>query len=109
MTWEELVALLISTGEMVHVIRGDGADAVSLQLPPAGWFVSMRTSGELSVGVYEGEENRLVGTRVLPLGEIDPDMLRAEVAEVRAKQIAAFITRDFWPPADESPPRPRRW
>ncbi len=32
MTWEEIVTLLISYQQSVHVIRGDGLDAVSLQL-----------------------------------------------------------------------------
>ena len=36
MTWEENTDLLITFGEKVHVIRGDNADAVSLQLVPAG-------------------------------------------------------------------------
>ena len=39
MAWEEIADLLITFGEKVHVIRGDNAEAVSLQLVPAGWFV----------------------------------------------------------------------
>ena len=60
MTWEEITDLLIPFGEKVHVIRGDDADAVSLQLVPAGWFVSIKSSGVLNTGTYEGKENRLV-------------------------------------------------
>lgn len=108
MTWEQLVALLIETGENVHVFRAEGADAVSLQLPPAGWFVSMKVTGELNVGVYEGDDHRLVGTRVVAFGEITPDALRAEVAEVRAKQFAALFAKDLWPLSGKPPNSPRR-
>jgi hypothetical protein len=109
MTWEELVTLLIETGENVHVVRAEGADAVSLQLPPAGWFVSMKATAELNVGVYEGADNRLVGTRVVALEEVAADGLRAEIAELRAKQFAALFAKDFWPRSSEPPDHPKRW
>lgn len=109
MTWEEVVSLLISTGSKVHVVRGDGADAVSLQLPPAGWFVSMKSTGALNVGVYEGEDNRLVGTRVVTLDELTPELLRAEVEEVRAKQVAANFAEQFWSPSTDPKQPPKRW
>lgn len=109
MTWEELVTLLIETGEKVHIVRAEGADAVSLQLPPAGWFASMKATGELNVGVYEGADNRLVGTRVVALAALDPDVLRAEVAEVRSRQFSALFAKDFCPPSIEPPDSPRRW
>ncbi len=109
MTWEQLVTLLIETGENVHVVRAEGADAVSLQLPPAGWFVSMKATGKLNVGVYEGDDNRLVGTRVVALGDVTPDALRAEVAEVRARQFSALFAKDFWPPLGDPPDSARRW
>ena len=109
MTWEEVVSLLISTGSKVHVVRGDGADAVSLQLPPIGWFVSMKASGALNVGVYEGDDNRLVGTRTVPLDELTREVLRAEVEEVRAKQIAAIFAQEFWSPSTDPPGPPKRW
>ena len=109
MTWEEVVSLLISTGANVHVVRAEGADAVSLQLPPAGWFVSMKETGALNLGVYEGDDNRLVGTRTLPLEEVTPEFLRAEVEEVRAKQVAAIFAQEFWSPSTDPPEPPKRW
>ena len=94
MTWEEIADLLITFGEKVHVIRGDNADAVSLQLVPAGWFVSIKSSGVLNMGTYEGKENRLVGTRTIPFAELKPEFLRHEVHKVMAAQVAAFLDSD---------------
>ncbi len=36
MTWEELTEILISFGERVYVVHGDGLDAVSLQVGAGG-------------------------------------------------------------------------
>lgn len=94
MTWEEIVALLISFGEKVHVIRGDNADAVSLQLVPVGWFVSIKSSGVLNTGTYEGEDNRLVGKRTIPFAELTPEFLRQEVQKTTAEQVASFLDSD---------------
>ena len=91
MTWEELVTLFISCQQAVHVIRGDGLDAVSLQCAPAAWFVSIKSSGELNVGIYEGDELRLVGTRTIPLAELEPNFLRREIEEALGKQILSFL------------------
>ena len=91
MTWEELLSLLSSFGEKLHVIRGDESDAVSLQVVPFAWFVSIKSSGVLNVGTYEGDENRLVGTRSIPLAELTPEFVRAEVAEALGKQIEALL------------------
>ncbi len=91
MTWEEFVTLFISYQQAVHVIRGDGLDAVSLQLAPAAWFVSIKSSGSLNIGVYEGDELRLVGTRTIPLAELEPTFLRREIEEALGKQIAALL------------------
>ncbi len=109
MTWEELVTLPIETGENVQIVRAEGADAVSLQLPPVGWFVSMKTTAELNVGIYQGVDNCLVGTRVVALEEVAPDALRAEIAEVRAKQFAALLAKNFWPRSSKPPDNPKRW
>lgn len=109
MTWEEIVELLISFGEKVHVIRGDNADAVSLQLVPVAWFVSMKSSGVLNTGIYEGEDNRLVATRTIPFAEITPEFLRQEVANALAKQVASLLDpealRDY---LDRLEPKSRR-
>lgn len=94
MTWEEITDLLISFGEKVHVIRGNDADAVSLQLAPAGWFVSMKSSGVLNIGAYEGEDNRLVGTRTIPFAEITPEFLRQEVQKVMSEQMTSSLASD---------------
>ena len=94
MTWEEIADLLITFGEKVHVIRGDNADAVSLQLVPAGWFVSIKSSGVLNMGTYQGDDNRLVGTRTIPFAELTPDFLRQEVQKVMSEQVLSFLDSD---------------
>ena len=94
MTWEEIADLLITFGEKVHVIRGDNADAVSLQLVPAGWFVSIKSSGILNMGTYQGDDNRLVGTRTIPFAELTPDFLRQEVQKVMSEQVLSFLDSD---------------
>ena len=109
MTWEEIVELLISFGEKVHVIRGDNADAVSLQLVPIGWFVSLKSSGVLNTGIYEGHDNRLVGTRTIPFAELTPEFLRQEVRKVMAAQMASFLDsdalRDYLAASERKPKR----
>ena len=94
MTWEELVELLISFGEKVHVVRGDGADAVSLQFAPVGWFVSIKSSGVLNMGTYEGDDNRLVGTRSIPFAKLTPEFLRQEVQRVMSEQMTTYLDSD---------------
>lgn len=94
MTWEEIVRLFISFGERVHIVRGDGLDAVSLQIVPVAWFISMRATGQLNMGIYEGKENRLVGTRAISFAELTPEFLRAQVADALAKQFAAMLDPD---------------
>lgn len=94
MTWEEIVELFISFGERVHVIRGDGLDAVSFQLVPVAWFISLRSSGELSMGIYEGDDKRLVGTRSIPFAELTPDFLRAEISKALAEQTSLMLDPD---------------
>ena len=86
--------MLITFGEKVHVIRGDDADAVSLQLVPAGWFVSIKSSGVLNMGTYEGDDNRLVGTRTIPFAKLTPEFLRAEVQRVMSEQMTAYLDSD---------------
>ena len=94
MSWEEIVEVLISFGEKVHVVRGDNADAVSLQLVPVAWFVSMKASGVLNTGIYEGDDNRLVGTRTIPFAELTPDFLREEVQKAMAQQVVSLLDSD---------------
>ena len=91
MTWEELVEILIGFGERVHVVRGDGMDAVSLQLVPVAWFISMKCTGELNIGIYEGDDHRLVGKRSIPLAELTPEFVREEVSKAFAEQVASML------------------
>lgn len=91
MTWEEIVELLIAFGEKVHVIRGDGMDTVSFQVVPVGWFIAMKSSGVLNMGTYEGDDNRLVGSRSIPFAELTPEFLREEVATALGKQMASML------------------
>jgi len=91
MTWEELAELLISFGERVHVVRGDGLDTVSLPVVPVAWFIAMKSSGQLNMGIFEGEDNRLVGTRSIPLAELTADFVREEVGKALAEQLASML------------------
>ena len=91
MTWEELVTLFISYQQAVHVVRGDGLDAISLQLAPVAWFVSIKSSGGLNFVTYEGDDLRLVGSRTIPLMELEPGILRREIEEALEKQIVAWF------------------
>lgn len=89
MTWEELVKILIGFGERVHVLRGDGMDTVSFQLVPVAWFISMKSAGTLNMGTY-GEDNRLIGTRSVPLAELTEDFVREEVGKALAEQVIEY-------------------
>ena len=99
MTWEEITELLIAFGEKVHVVRGDGLDTVSLQVVPIAWFIAMKSAGVLNMGTYEGDDNRLVGSRTIPFAELTPEFLREEVSTAFGKQIAELLdpqaVRDF--------------
>ena len=94
MTWEEIADLLITFGEKVHVVRGDSADAVSLQFVPVGWFVSIKFSGVLNTGTYEGEDNRLIQKQTIPFAELTPEFLRQEVQKAMAEQAAILLDSD---------------
>lgn len=52
---------------------------------------SSPTSGRLNIGIYEGDELRLVGTRTIPLAELEPNFLRREIEEALGKQILSFL------------------
>ena len=93
MTWDELTDLLTRLGEgyglKVHVVRREGLDTVALHIVPVAWFVAMRFTGALNIGVYEGEENRLVGTEQIPLAELTPEFVRDRVDAAVDKAVAA--------------------
>ena len=93
MTWDELTDLLTKLGEgydlKVHVVRREGLDTVALHIVPVAWFVAMRFTGALNMGVYEGQENRLVGTEQIPLAELTPEFVRERVDAAMDKTVAA--------------------
>ncbi len=104
MNWEEITALLTELGEQydvkVHVVKRDGLDTVALHLPPVAWFVSMRFVGSLNMGVYEGDDLRLVGTEQIPLAELTPAFVRERVeraaCEVLGLALDPDAVRDFF-------------
>ncbi|MDQ3623299.1 MAG: hypothetical protein M3463_12545 [Verrucomicrobiota bacterium] len=51
----------------------------------------MKATGHLNMGVYKGEENRLVGTRSIPLAEMTPEFVREEVGKALAEQLASML------------------
>ncbi len=93
MTWDELTDLLTRLGEgydlKVHVVRREGLDTVALHIVPVAWFTSMRFTGALNMGVYKGEENRLVGTEQIPLAELTPEFVRERVDAAMDRAVAA--------------------
>ena len=95
MTWEELTELLERLGAAhdvkVHTVRRDGMDTVALHFVPVVWFVSMRFSGTLNIGVYEGEDHRLVGTEQIPLAEPTPEFVRERVEKASAEQFGLAL------------------
>ena len=95
MTWEELTRLLERPAAdhdvKVHTVRRDGLDTVAVHFVPVAWFVSMRFTGTLNMGVYEGEENRLVGTEQIPLAELTPAFVRERVEKAAAEQFTLSL------------------
>ena len=91
MTWDELTALLSSLaqehGTEAKVVPLEGLEAVFLHLAPVAWFSSMKFVGALNVGVYQGEENRLVGTEQIPLAELTPEFVRETGGESRRRAV----------------------
>lgn len=73
----------------VHVVRREGLDTVALHIVPVAWFVAMRFTGALNMGVYEGDEHRLVGTEQIPLAELTPEFVRDRVDAAMDKAEAA--------------------
>ena len=91
MTWDELTALLSSLarehGTEAKVVPLEGLEAVFLHLAPVAWFSSVKFVGALNIGVYQGDENRLVGTEQFPLAELTPEFVRERVDEVRGRAV----------------------
>ena len=103
MTWDELTALLSSLarehGTEAKVVPLEGLEAVFLHLAPVAWFSSMKFVGALNIGVYQGDENRLVGTEQIPLAELTPEFVRERVEKAAAEQFTLSLdpeaVRDF--------------
>ncbi len=98
MTWDELTELLITLGEQhdvkVHVVKRDGLDTVALHLPPVAWFVSMKFANSLNMGVYEGDDHRLVGTEQIPLAELTPEFVRERVERAACEVLGLALDPD---------------
>ena len=95
MTWDELTDLLTKLVEdyddlkVRRVEPTQGPETIALHIVPAAWFVAMRFTGALNLGVYEGAENRLVGTEQIPLVELTPEFVRDRVNAAIDKAVAA--------------------
>lgn len=95
MTWDELTALLSKLAEEhgteLKVIPVEGLEAVFLHLVPVAWFSSMKFAKALNIGVYEGEERRIVGTEQIPLAELTPEFVRQRVEKAVAEQFSLCL------------------
>ena len=91
MTWEELVCLLIALSNETRMVGTAGLQTVALNLPPVAWFISLRYTNVLSMGVYEGEDNRFVSTEQIPLAELTPLYVRQRVQKAMAEQIRSAL------------------
>ncbi|MBE7157166.1 MAG: hypothetical protein INR62_01800 [Rhodospirillales bacterium] len=91
MTWEELSDLFTELGEQfdtkVYVTHQHGMSACALHFVPVAWFISMKVTNEMSMGVYEGESNRLCGTGGIPLAELTPEFVREKVGDAAREQL----------------------
>ncbi len=95
MIWDELTDLLTKLAQEhdteVKIIPVEGLEAVFLHLVPVAWFSSMKFVGALNIGVYQGEENRLVGTEQIPLAELTPAFVRERVEKAAAEQLGLML------------------
>lgn len=103
MTWDELTALLSKLAQQhdteLKVVPIQGLEAVFLHFVPVAWFSSMKFAGALNIGVYQGDENRLVGTEQIPLAELTPEFVHQRVKKAAAEQFSRLLDpeaiRDF--------------
>ena len=91
MQWEELRDLLLEMSEETRVSSMHGLDAVALNLVPVAWFISMKFTNALSMGVYEGDDHRLVGTGQIPLSELTAAFVKGRVEQAMAVQIRGML------------------
>lgn len=103
MTWEELKELLSGLAQQydteLKVVPMEGLEAFFLHFVPIAWFSSMKFAPTLNIGVYEGEEKRIVGTEQIPLAELTPDFVRERVGQAAREQFGLCLdpeaVRDF--------------
>ena len=95
MTWDELTALLselaVHYETKLNVVPTGGLESVFLHFVPVAWFSSMKFAPTLNIGVYEGEEKRIVGTEQIPLAELTPEFIRERVGQAAAQQFALSL------------------
>ena len=96
MTWDELSDLLTKLGREYDlkvrcVEASDGPETIALHIVPAAWFVAMKFTGALNIGVYEGEEHRLVGTGQIPLAELTPEFVRERVEAACGERVRQML------------------
>ena len=94
MTHEEIVKQFIGFGEHVHLIQGEDMDAVALHVIPVAWFIAMKSAGRLYVGIYEGTDHRLVGTRNLSFEEVTQEFIQEQVGNALAEQVGQMLDPD---------------
>ena len=111
MTWDELTALLSKLAQEhdteLKVVPIEGLEAVFFHLVPVAWFSSMKFVGALNIGVYQGNENRLVGTEQIPLAELTPEFVRQRVETAAAEQIGRALDPETVRKFFEQFPRPQ--
>lgn len=103
MTWDELTALLSELAEhyetKLNLVPIEGLESVFLHFVPVAWFSSMKFAPTLNIGVYEGEEKRIVGTEQIPLAELTPEFVRERVGKAAHQQFSLCLdpeaVRDF--------------
>ena len=95
MTWEELRDLLVELCEETRVVSTQGLETVALNLVPVAWFVSMRFHNALNIGVYQGDDNRLVGTEEIALPELTADFVRQRVEQALSEKVWGIFDPDI--------------
>ncbi len=111
MTWDELSALLSELAEKhdtkARVVPIEGLEAVFLHLVPVAWFSSMKFACALNIGVYQGDEHRLVGTEQIPLAELTPEFVREKVQAAAVEQFSRLLDPEAVAEFLERFPRPK--
>ena len=63
-------------GTIGHAIKRDEIQTTALYFIPVYWFVAFAEANELFLGIYEGTDLRLVGTRQIKFTDLTPESLR---------------------------------